>query len=84
MFGLIKGLFETPLYGVLTLICCAILYLWREQGKIKAESRKEVETLHEKKLDKEDFSLYNETHNEVHKGVSEYLKMMVELLKGGK
>ena len=38
--------------------------------------------LDKKKLDKEEFGLYNEAHNEVHKGIFEHLKTAVELLKG--
>lgn len=84
MYGLIQGMFDNPLYGILTLIVCAILHLWKEQSKIKDDNRKDVETLHEKKLGKEEFTHYHETHNEVHAGTRDQLKLIAELLAKGR
>ncbi|WP_319371947.1 hypothetical protein [uncultured Ilyobacter sp.] len=81
MFGLVQGIFENPLYGVLTLICCAILYLWREQGKIKAENKKDVDILHEKKLDKEDHETYAKMHKDLHEEGHRQSGIVVNLLE---
>lgn len=84
MLGLIQALFEKTLYGVLTIMCVMILYIWREQGIIKAENKKDVEKLHEKKLDKQDFREYKDDHEAEHKSHGKYFEMIITLLKGGR
>ena len=72
---------DDPLWGSIVALTVFLLYIWREQAKIKARLETVAENLDDKKLDKEDFLIYNKSHNDVHKGIMDHLKMAIELLK---
>jgi|GEM_PF-3083920 len=81
MFGLIQGMFENPLYGILTLVCCAILHLWKEQGRIKMELGKVEKGLDDKKLDKEDHENYARMHKDLHSEGHRQTNIVLNLLE---
>ncbi|WP_319201963.1 hypothetical protein [uncultured Ilyobacter sp.] len=81
MFGLIQGMFENPLYGILTLVFCTILYLWKEQNRIKGELEKVEKSLDNKKLDKEDHESYIQLHKELHSETHRQTNIVLNLLE---
>lgn len=81
MLKIFELILEDPLKGLLALSFSICLYIWREQGKIKSELKAVERSLDKKKLDKEDFEVYNNSHSKEHKGLLEHLKMAIELLK---
>ena len=72
---------DDPLWGSIVALTMFLLYIWREQAKIKTQLETVAKNLDDKKLDKDDFLMYNKSHNEVHKGIMDHLKMAIELLK---
>ncbi len=82
MLALLELLVEDVKLGLIAVLFFISAYLWRETARLQGELKKVEAYLDKKKLDKEEFGLYNEAHNEVHKGIFEHLKTAVELLKG--
>lgn len=84
MVALIELLLRDPIKGILVILFMLFLYLWREQGKIKTEIFSVERFLDKKKLDKEDFNIYSNNHEEIHRGFVDHLKTAIDLLKGVK
>lgn len=84
MIELINLILKDPLRGLLILIILFSLYLWREQAKIKIEIKSLERFLDGKKLDRDDFKTYNDTHEKLHDSFTDQLKMAIDFLKGGK
>ncbi|HAS80387.1 MAG TPA: hypothetical protein DCR90_05750 [Fusobacteriaceae bacterium] len=83
MISLVQLILEDPTRGLLALILIFCLHLWREQGKMKTEVKNVEKMLDKKKLDREDFDMYNNGHSKEHEGILAHLKTAIELLKGG-
>lgn len=84
MVSIFELILKDPLKGLLAFALIFCLYLWREQGKIKSEISSVERFLDKKKLDKEDFELYNGSHSKEHDGLLAHMKTAIELLKGRK
>ncbi|WP_321328467.1 hypothetical protein [uncultured Ilyobacter sp.] len=81
MMTLIGLLLKDIKLGLIVILFFISSYLWREIGRLQGELKKVEIYLDKKKLDKEDFDLYSGSHNEVHKGIMDHLKTVVDLLK---
>ncbi len=81
MVSIIELLLRDPIRGLIVILFILFFYLWREQGKIKTEIASVERFLDKKKLDKEDFGIYQSGHSKEHKDIKEYLKLAIELLK---
>lgn len=81
MIPLFNLILNDPLKGIFVIIILFVLYLWREQGKIKTEIRTMERFLDDKKVDKSDFKTYVKTHQEDHKSLLEHIKIAIDLLK---
>lgn len=80
MFTLIHTLFTNPVQGILTMFGIVILYIWREQGKIKTDMEKVEKGLDDKKLDKEDHESYAKMHKELHAETHRQTNIILKLL----
>jgi len=83
MISLVQLLLEDPTRGLFALLFLFGLHLWREQGKIKTEIKSVERILDKKKLDREDFDIFQVGHKSEHEGILAHLKTVVDLLKGG-
>lgn len=81
MVELIKLLVSDPRLGLIAFLALCVVYLWREQGKIKVEIKSVEKFLDKKKLDKEDFTIYSKGHSAEHKGIMAHLQTAIDLLK---
>ncbi len=82
MATIIEYILRDPLRGLVAALFMLFLYLWREQGKIKAEIQTMERYIDDKKVDKSDFKTYMKNHDKIHNGVMEKLDLAIKFLMG--
>lgn len=79
---------DDPIWGCIVALTVFLLYIWREQGRIKVELNKVEKGLDDKKLDKEDHETYAKMHKELHTESNRQTNIVLRLLEkvstGGK